>query len=220
MTPSLASTWPAMPAMRNLRPLRSSTVLISLRNQPPICAQVLPAGDGVDVVALVEIVEQLLAAALRQPRIHLARVEAERHRRCPARRSDPCRRNSRRRCGPSRPCRSARRRAPAGRARSRPRRRCGSGTCCRSSRPRSWPALGAAAQRVERLGKARGQAPVDLGRDWAMAGAAIAAVVAVGAAPTPAVRRNLRRCMSKLPIGSVKLRAYDTRREGRKSPIA
>src|SRR5437868_5514297 len=30
--------------MRNLRPFRSSTVLISLRYQPPICAPVLPAG--------------------------------------------------------------------------------------------------------------------------------------------------------------------------------
>ena len=34
---------PAKPPMRNLRPLRSSSDLISLRNQPPICAPVLPA---------------------------------------------------------------------------------------------------------------------------------------------------------------------------------
>jgi hypothetical protein len=43
-TPSLASTWPAKPPQRNLRPLRSATVLISLRNQPPIWAPVLPQG--------------------------------------------------------------------------------------------------------------------------------------------------------------------------------
>src|SRR5882762_6675812 len=35
-TPSLARISPAMPPMRNLRPFRSATDLISLRNQPPI----------------------------------------------------------------------------------------------------------------------------------------------------------------------------------------
>src|ERR687885_821174 len=43
-TPSLAKTCPAMPAMRILRPLRSWAVFISLRNQPPIWAPVLPQG--------------------------------------------------------------------------------------------------------------------------------------------------------------------------------
>ena len=42
--PSLAQTMPAMPAMRNFRPFMSSGLLISLRNQPPICAPVLPQG--------------------------------------------------------------------------------------------------------------------------------------------------------------------------------
>ena len=46
-TPSLLITWPAKPPMRNFRPLRSSTLLISLRNQPPICAPVLPHGSAV-----------------------------------------------------------------------------------------------------------------------------------------------------------------------------
>ena len=41
-TPSFCKVLPAHPPIRNLRPLRSSTVLISLRNQPPICAPVLP----------------------------------------------------------------------------------------------------------------------------------------------------------------------------------
>ena len=33
-----------MPPMRNFRPFRSATDLISLRNQPPIWQPVLPAG--------------------------------------------------------------------------------------------------------------------------------------------------------------------------------
>ena len=33
---------PPMPAMRIFRPLMSSSVLISLRYQPPICTPVLP----------------------------------------------------------------------------------------------------------------------------------------------------------------------------------
>jgi hypothetical protein len=41
--PSFWNTWPAMPAMRNFRPCTSATLLISLRNQPPICVPVLPA---------------------------------------------------------------------------------------------------------------------------------------------------------------------------------
>src|SRR4029078_1216017 len=41
----VASIVPPKPPTRNLRPLRSSTVLSSLRNQPPICAPVLPAAQ-------------------------------------------------------------------------------------------------------------------------------------------------------------------------------
>ena len=43
-TPSFWSALPPYPAMRNLSPFRSSTLRISLRNQPPIWLPVLPAG--------------------------------------------------------------------------------------------------------------------------------------------------------------------------------
>ena len=79
-TPSLVSTWPAKPPMRILRPLRSATVLISLRYQPPICAPVLPHRIARDAVALEELVVELLAAAEVPPRVVLALVEAERDR--------------------------------------------------------------------------------------------------------------------------------------------
>src|SRR5438477_8961770 len=42
--PTLAMMVPAKPPTRNLRPFKSSLVLISFRNQPPICAPVLPVG--------------------------------------------------------------------------------------------------------------------------------------------------------------------------------
>jgi hypothetical protein len=42
--PTLEMMVPANPPTRNFRPLRSSVDLISLRNQPPICAPVLPVG--------------------------------------------------------------------------------------------------------------------------------------------------------------------------------
>ncbi len=44
ITPSFSMTLPANPPMRILRPFMSATPLISLRNQPPICAPVLPLG--------------------------------------------------------------------------------------------------------------------------------------------------------------------------------
>ena len=40
--PSLARVLPAHPPIRILMPFKSSTVWISLRNQPPICVPVLP----------------------------------------------------------------------------------------------------------------------------------------------------------------------------------
>jgi hypothetical protein len=40
---------PANPPMRIFRPFRSSTDLISLRNQPPICAPVLAAATPVQL---------------------------------------------------------------------------------------------------------------------------------------------------------------------------
>ena len=52
------------PPMRILSPLRSAADLISLRNQPPIWAPVLPHRQPVQVVLLVELVHQRLAAAL------------------------------------------------------------------------------------------------------------------------------------------------------------
>ena len=66
--------------MRILRPLRSATSLISLRNQPPICAPVLPIRQIVGVELLAELVDQLLPAAVIEPGVLLARVEAERRR--------------------------------------------------------------------------------------------------------------------------------------------
>ena len=43
-TPSLDSTSPARPPIRIFRPLTSARLLISWRNQPPICVPVLPPG--------------------------------------------------------------------------------------------------------------------------------------------------------------------------------
>ena len=43
--PSLTRIAPPMPPMRNLRPLRSATDLISFRYQPPICTPTLPTGN-------------------------------------------------------------------------------------------------------------------------------------------------------------------------------
>ena len=42
--PSFSITRPARPPMRIFRPFMSATEVISFRNQPPICAPVLPAG--------------------------------------------------------------------------------------------------------------------------------------------------------------------------------
>src|ERR1700688_3624166 len=42
--PTLAMMVPANPPTRHLRPWRSALDLISFRNQPPICAPVLPVG--------------------------------------------------------------------------------------------------------------------------------------------------------------------------------
>ena len=79
-TPSFCSTRPGNPPMRILRPLRSSTVLISLRNQPPIWQPVLPASSAVTVVLLVEFVQHFLAAAQRLPALVQPLVRTERDR--------------------------------------------------------------------------------------------------------------------------------------------
>src|ERR1700736_5392115 len=79
-TPSLEMTRPANPPIRILRPLRSDTSLISLRNQPPIWAPVLPAGIAWMLNFFVEVVHQLHAAAEIHPGGLHATVETERDR--------------------------------------------------------------------------------------------------------------------------------------------
>src|SRR6516225_356786 len=69
------------------------------------------------VIGLEEVVEQLHTAALELPGLLLASVESERQ---------PCQNSNSCLYGPSRPCRSAPRQAPAGRVRSRLRRTLGS----------------------------------------------------------------------------------------------
>src|ERR1700709_2828548 len=71
---------PANPPTRNFRPLRSSVDLISLRNQPPICAPVLPVGMPWQLYSLSRVVEHVLPATEQQPRDVLAGVEPERQR--------------------------------------------------------------------------------------------------------------------------------------------
>ncbi|MNJ48677.1 hypothetical protein D3C77_438770 [compost metagenome] len=46
VAPMLPITSPPRPGMRIFRPLRSSTLLISLLNQPPICMPELPPSSG------------------------------------------------------------------------------------------------------------------------------------------------------------------------------
>ena len=185
-TPSLLHTWPANAGDAELQPLRSSSVLISLRNQPPIWAPVLPHGRCVDVVVLVELVHQLAPAAASYPRVLLARVQCRTEGPCRRRRPDPCRHSRCRPSGPSRPCRSARRRAPAGRARSRRRRRGGSGTCCRSPRLNVLREdLARAVERVERLRESSTPCAISAPASTAaMAGAASALTDATPAVPT------------------------------------
>ena len=98
---------PAQPPMRIFRPLRSSTVLISLRNQPPIWQPVLPASSASAVVLLVELVQHVLAAALRPPSLGSGARWVRTAPRCRSRRSGPCRNSNTTRCGRSRRCRSA-----------------------------------------------------------------------------------------------------------------
>ncbi len=78
-TPTFCMILPAKPPSLNFRPLRSSILVIGLRNQPPIWQLVLPHGNEVDVVALEELVQHILPATMEQPRILHARVHSERH---------------------------------------------------------------------------------------------------------------------------------------------
>ena len=80
-TPTRCMILPAKPPSLNFRPFRSSIFVIGLRNQPPIWALVLPPGMTVAIVALEEFVQQLQAAALQEPRVLHAAAHAERQRR-------------------------------------------------------------------------------------------------------------------------------------------
>jgi hypothetical protein len=61
--------------MRIFTPLKSAGLLIS---EPAAHLRArVAAWDRVDVEALVELVEEVVAAAVVEPRVHLARVEAE-----------------------------------------------------------------------------------------------------------------------------------------------
>ena len=128
---ALAMTRPGKPPMRNLRPLRSSTVLISLRNQPPIWQPVLPAEQHHDVVFFVELVEHVAAAALDEPTLVEALVRAEGDRRAEGEGRILAEIIVGRRMRYLDGRRSMRRRAPATPERFRQRRRSGSGICCR-----------------------------------------------------------------------------------------
>ena len=64
--------------MRIFRPLRSSTVLISLRNQPPICVPVLPISEAFRIEGGAEFIDQLLAVAVIVPGVLLTGIQTER----------------------------------------------------------------------------------------------------------------------------------------------
>jgi len=79
MVPSLERGFAGPATMRNLRPLRSSTVLISFRNQPPIWGAGVAAGDAVQFVLPAELIEHVLAAVVLNHRVLLARIQPERN---------------------------------------------------------------------------------------------------------------------------------------------
>ena len=80
-TPTRWMMLPPKPPIRNFNPDRSATLLISLLNQPPICAPVLAAMVPIAVVLRQQLVHQFMAAAEAEPRIHLPGVQSERQRR-------------------------------------------------------------------------------------------------------------------------------------------
>ena len=78
-TPSLRMTAPPRPAMRILRPLRSSRPLISLRN-PAAGLDAAAAGvERLEAELGVEFVPQFLAAGEAQPAVHLPGGQPEGH---------------------------------------------------------------------------------------------------------------------------------------------
>ena len=185
--------WPApcppSPPMRNFRPLRSSRPVDLLAEEAAHLGAGVAAGEPMCVEAGEDIVDDLLAAAEVPPGMLLAGVEAERQAGADGRGPVPCRCRNRSAYGRIRPRRSARRRAPAGRRRSRRPRRSGSGICCRSPRPCIWRTSGPCRKwcRAD-FGKLDVRRQRISGADWAMPGAA---TVAAAARPAPA--RKLRR---------------------------
>ena len=67
--------------MRIFRPCRSATVFISLRNQPPICVAGVAGRHAVHVMLGEELVHQVHAAAVIHPGVFHARVQPQRDRR-------------------------------------------------------------------------------------------------------------------------------------------
>ena len=213
--------------MRYLRPLRSSTDLISLRNHPPICAPVLPRRCRRCCSPC-----RTRSSARRRRPVHPGGLAGARScrtaGRCRRRRSDPCRHSSRRQYDPFQPCRSAPHRAPAGRARSRPRRRADLELVVGRLGDVLGEGLAGAVQRVERLGEARGQAPFQLRHRLRDGRRGKRAYRRNSAVPSAAVRRNLRRCMCSsqelsfvcqmvIPLSGISL-PFCTRHAQKKAP--
>ena len=190
-------TWPAKPPMRIFTPFMSSGDLDLLAPPAAHLGTGVAHQEGGHVVFLVELAHQLEPAAVVDPGIVLARVEAERHR------------------------------GVEGEGRVLADVVVGRGVAALDrlvlhgiddlqaghdlaggedadlelvvgeGRDALGEVLARAIDRVERLGEARGQAPLHSGMDWAMAGAASVPAAATAAPPTPAVRRNLRRCIEE-----------------------
>ena len=178
----------------------SSIDLISLRNQPPIWQPVPPKVKRAEVVLLVELVDQLVAAAELEPGIVLALVHRERQAGLEHEVRRACRSSSRPRSGRPRRCRSARRRRPAGPGRFRRRRRRGPGTCRPTSRRSAWRTAPTPPYSVSSdLGKLDVRRHFTSGMLCAMAGAATVDAAATPAAPTPAVLMNFLRCIDRYP---------------------
>src|SRR5262249_6634483 len=76
-TPSLESTLPPKPATRILMPLKSAGVFSSLRNQPKGRPAGIAGRDADHAHAVIDLVHQLLAVAVKVPGVLLARGHAE-----------------------------------------------------------------------------------------------------------------------------------------------
>ncbi len=131
-TPSLARMRPAKPPTRNFRPFMSSTRL-DLLAEPAAHLAAWCCRSGCP--RQLKPFKKSLSSSMPPPKNCQAfcwrRVEAERKRRAEGEGRVLAEIIIETRCGTSRRCRSAPRRAPAGRARFRRPRRPGSGICCR-----------------------------------------------------------------------------------------